>query len=101
MNIGTAADAEALVSSKVLSGSRHDFVILTSKTEERDFGWVVFYTPRKFVETGNPSHLVPGVGPVVVTRTGEVVPLATSMPPAAAISVFETAWRQATGAGTR
>lgn len=97
MNIGTAADAETLVASKILAGSKHDFVILTTRTEERDFGWVVFYTTRKFVETGNPSHLVPGVGPVAVTRAGEVVPLATSMPPAAAIAVFETAWRQATG----
>lgn len=101
MEIFSAADAEALVFNKMLAGSRHDFVIMTERTQERDFGWVVFYTTRQFAESGNPSHLVPGVGPVAVTRPGEVVPLATSLSPAAAIAVFETEWRKATAAGSR
>lgn len=101
MTIVTTVDAEALVATKFLAGSRHDFIVLTTKTQEHEFGWVVFYTTRQFSESGNPSHLVPGVGPVVVTRDGEVLPLATSLPPATAISVFEAEWRKRTGTGTR
>src|SRR5665213_3579560 len=41
-----------------------EYVILEDKTLERDFGWVFFYSPRQYLETRNPSYLVPGAGPL-------------------------------------
>lgn len=93
MRVNSSGEAEALVASTQLAGSRHDFVVISDRTETHAFGWVIYFAPRAFVETGDERKLVPGTGPVVVTREGDVIALTTSMPPSAAVAAFEKAWR--------
>ena len=95
MDVHNAAEAETIFRTKFLSTLKHDFVVL--ETQEHDFGWLFLYTTRRYVETKNPSTLVPGSGPVVVLRNGDVVPLTTSAPPDMAIAAFEADWRKAQG----
>ncbi|WP_199823751.1 YrhB domain-containing protein [Labrenzia sp. OB1] len=101
MDIVTAQQAEKYIADEVLTQSSHDFVIQRDKTLPRPFGFVVFYTTREFVRTGNPTAQVPGAGPVIVMRNGEIVPLTTSLPPAKAIQRFEEEWLKAKGAPKR
>lgn len=95
MTVKTLEQAEALFDKAVVAPSKHDFVLLPEKTQERGFGWVFFYTTRGYLDTRNPATLVPGIGPVVVTRNGDVVELSTSLPPAASIATFEKSWEDA------
>ena len=95
MTINTLEQAEAAFTKAVIAPAKHDFVLLTEKTLTKDFGWVFFYTTRAYIETHDPSMLVPGVGPVAVTHNGDVVTLSTSVPPTASIATFETAWKNA------
>jgi hypothetical protein len=63
-------------------------------TEERDFGWVFFYTTAEFANTADRRFLKPGNGPLVVDRnTGAPTFLSSSVPPDRAIAVFEARWR--------
>lgn len=73
-------------------GPTHDFVILEDQTEERPFGWVFVYVPRRYLETRSPNDLVPGNGPLVVERDGKVAFLTTSVPPPIAIAEYERLW---------
>ncbi len=41
----------------------HQYVLLKDKTQVKPFGWVFFAAPKKYLETNNPSYLVPGLGP--------------------------------------
>ena len=68
----------------------HRFVLREELTEEREFGWVFFYAPELYVTTGDRKYLVPGVGPIVVLHDGKVELLPSSMPPALAITSFES-----------
>lgn len=95
MTVETLEQAEAMFTKSVIAPSKHDFVLLPEKTQERGFGWVFFYTTRGYLETHNPATLVPGIGPVAVTRNGDVVELSTSVPPPASIAAFEKAWEDA------
>jgi hypothetical protein len=71
-----------------------EIVILEDLTVEKDFGWVFFASPRKYLETKEPRYLVPGLGPLVVERTnGQTHFLATSVPPERAVEEFERRWR--------
>jgi hypothetical protein len=73
----------------------HALVIIEDKTVERPFGWVFFYTTRQYVKTGDPKYLIPGSAPLVVHRAdGATEYLATSIPPARAIEIYEKRWFQ-------
>jgi hypothetical protein len=77
------------------SSNQHDFVLQEDRTVERRFGWVFFYTTRKYLETRDPQDLVPGNAPLVVLREdGSVAHLATSIPPERAIEIFEKRWEE-------
>ena len=93
VTVNSAEEAHAIAAREVIATSRHDLVLRTDMTQEHDFGWVVYPTTRRFLETGHPRDTIPGLGPVVVTRTGEVMPLSTSVPPARAIETFREMWR--------
>ncbi|WP_042777564.1 YrhB domain-containing protein [Sinorhizobium fredii] len=101
MRVESSAEAEDILRTRFLRDLKHDFIVQTDRTQEREFGWVLFYTTRRFAETGDPSSLVPGVGPVVVMRDGKIVPLTTSAPPKLAIATFETEWRKSKDANGR
>lgn len=67
-----------------------EFVILPEETIERPFGWIFFYVPLRFQQSGNPSDLVPGAGPLVVYRSsGRTEYLSSSVPPEKAIAEVE------------
>ncbi len=72
----------------------HHFVILLGGTKELSFGWVFQYVPQRFAETHNPSDLVPGFGPLVVTheRTARFLP--SSVPPDVAVENYRLQWEQ-------
>ncbi len=47
--------------------------------EERELGWVFYYTSRIFHETGDNEHAIAGNGPLFVSREdGEIVSLGTT-----------------------
>jgi hypothetical protein len=71
-----------------------EIVILEDLTEEKDFGWVFFASPRRYLETKEPRFLIPGLGPLVVERTsGQTHFLATSVAPERAVEEYERRWR--------
>jgi hypothetical protein len=73
----------------------HELVIMDDKTVERPFGWVFFYTTRKYLETHDRQYLLPGTAPLVVNREdGSTEYLPTSMPPARAIEHYEKTWAE-------
>jgi hypothetical protein len=45
-----------------------ELVILDDETIEREFGWVFFYTSRRFLETGNALYMLFGNAPIIVDR---------------------------------
>jgi Immunity protein 35 len=61
-----------LAQSQLDRDNKHDLVIDRARTETYDFGWVIYYNPRKFVETKNPKYALPGNSPLVVKRNGEI-----------------------------
>jgi Immunity protein 35 len=72
-----------------------ELVILEDKTVEKDFGWVFFYTTKKYLESHNSRDLLPGNSPLVVERAdGSTHFLSTSLPPNRAIEEFESSWRK-------
>jgi len=72
-----------------------ELVILEEKTVEKDFGWVFFYTTKKYLQSHNPSDLLPGNAPLVVERAdGSTHFLSTSLPPNRAIEEYESSWRK-------
>jgi Immunity protein 35 len=72
-----------------------ELVILEEKTVEKDFGWVFFYTTKKYLQSHNPGDLLPGNSPLVVERAdGSTHFLSTSLPPNRAIDEYESVWRK-------
>ena len=88
------AEATAVLEAMLALRPTHDFVVMRERTERHPFGWIFFYAPRKYLETGNGDFLVPGTGPVVVTLSGEIVELTSSLPPTAAINEYLETWRR-------
>jgi|SRR5215469_15147353 len=41
-------------------------------TVEKPYGWMFFYQPRRYLETGNPLDKLIGGGPIVVDTDGSV-----------------------------
>lgn len=85
--------ARALATQALGRDARHQFVI--SEVSEHEFGWLFKYVPKKYLETGDPNHLVPGATPLVVTREGEVEYVGSSWKPlATAIAEYLDQWRR-------
>jgi len=95
------AHAEQIARNYVAGISKeHDFVIMDDRTVEKPFGWVFFYTTRRYLQTRDPNDLVPDSAPLVVLRAdGSLDHLSTSVPPARAIEVYEKYWREKQAAG--
>jgi hypothetical protein len=45
------------------------YIILEQHTREEPFGWIFFWSDRRYIETEDPKYFVAGNGPVVVLRT--------------------------------
>jgi hypothetical protein len=72
-----------------------EMVLVEDETQEKEFGWVFFFTTKAYQETKDPRTLVPGNGPLVVFRAdGSTEYLTTSVPPDVAVKEFERRWRE-------
>lgn len=72
-----------------------ELALMEEKTVEREFGWVFFYTTKKFLRTKDPNHVKPGNAPLVVERAdGRTEYLGTSIPPPVAVDLYEKGWRE-------
>ena len=49
--------------------------ILRDQTLERPYGWVFFYQSRRYLETGLISDALAGNGPLLVEKSGRIIPL--------------------------
>ena len=66
-------------SSYTLDGD--ELVVLEEETIEKEYGWIFFYTSRRFLETGNVNYMLAGNAPIVVDkRTGKLTWLGTAEP---------------------
>ncbi|AEG00867.1 YrhB domain-containing protein [Methylomonas methanica] len=69
----TREQAEELVSKQVCGPHEwlppdDEIVLVDSATIERSWGWVFFYTSRKWSETGDIQYALAGNAPVIVER---------------------------------
>lgn len=66
----TRAEAIQLVSERLRQMSSPDdvLIVVDEGTIEREFGWVLFYNSRKFIETGDYRFQLAGNGPVMVNK---------------------------------
>jgi hypothetical protein len=56
-------------------------IVCPEDTIEKPYGWVVFYAPKRFVETGDPEFLPAGGAPFLVQKDdGRLVPLGIARP---------------------
>jgi hypothetical protein len=67
-----------------------ELVIVEESTIEREWGWVFFYTSRKWMETGSLEYAIAGNAPVIVEKaTGRIVDTGTALPIGHYIADFE------------
>jgi len=67
-----------------------DIVIDDAHTMEKPYGWIFYYTTRRYLESGDPMYMLFGNGPVVViAATGEIVELGSARPPEEFIKELE------------
>lgn len=70
-------------------GTPGEMIVDRKRTQTRDFGWLFRAETRRFLETGDPRHRIPGVGILAVERSsGDATFLPTAMPPDKAIELF-------------
>lgn len=56
-------------------------VVCPERTIEKPYGWVIYYAPRRFLETGDPQFLPGGGAPFLVQKAdGRLVPLGIAHP---------------------
>lgn len=82
---------KVLVSLNASYGDPEDsLVLLHDETIEKSWGWVFFYQSKRYVDTGNPSAILAGNGPVVILReSGSIHHLGTAFSPEDEIAEFE------------
>lgn len=72
-----------------LSGD-DELVIVEKSTIEREWGWVFFYTSRKWLETGSFEYAIGGNAPLIIEKaTGRIVITGTALPITHYIAEFE------------
>lgn len=67
-----------------------ELIVLHKKTIEKSYGWVFFYSSKKYEETGVFEFMMIGNGPIVFERdTGTIKRLDTAFPAQEAIAKYE------------
>lgn len=66
-----------------------DLVFLDDSSIAKPYGWILFYSSRQFVETGDINFALGGNGPVVVEHDGRVHLLTSAVPPEESVAAFE------------
>jgi len=68
---------------------RIEVVILAERTIEKSYGWVFRYQSKKYVESKEMRDMLIGNCPILVTKSGELVLLPTSVPVEESIRRYE------------
>ena len=68
---------------KIIAGyeapEEDEYIVIEKETIEKEWGWVFFYTSKKWYETNNIEFAVVGNAPFIVLRdTGEVLETGTA-----------------------
>ncbi len=67
-----------------------EIVILDESTIEKDWGWVFFYTSRRWQETRELRYALAGNAPFIVEKKGgKLIPTGTAFPVAQYIANYE------------
>lgn len=68
-----------------------DWVIVAEETIRKDWGWIYFYTARKWRETGDLEYAIAGNAPLLIEReTGKVFVTGTASSVAHYIQNYES-----------
>jgi hypothetical protein len=95
MPIATIDEATRVAQTEVgRLSTEYKFQLIPDATHEYYFGWSFAYAPEAYIKSGNVNDLVPGNGPLVVERSGEVRFLTSSVPPDIALAEFEDDWQR-------
>lgn len=97
MEIENVGQAQEIAEQELRRWPHHQFVVDESRTQEYPFGWVFLYVPRQYLETNDPRYAVPGNGPIIITRTGQVDFLPTSMEEEDAVAEYYERWKKNQG----
>jgi hypothetical protein len=46
-----------------------EFIIFDDRILEKKDGWVFFYNTKKFIDTGDPTNLIPGIVPIFINKS--------------------------------
>ncbi len=78
--VGTRAEAHAIAEDHLRGmGSNEPLALLDMATQEHAWGWIFFYSSRRFVETLDDRYGLVGNGSLLIERgTGRVWPLGTA-----------------------
>jgi hypothetical protein len=87
-------DARAIVAGQIKEGQANadnlTLVIQDERTIEKVYGWMFFYTSKKWVETGNLIYRIAGNSPIIVDRiTGKMTSYYSSVSVEDAFKRFE------------
>jgi hypothetical protein len=65
-------------------------IILNEETLDKDYGWIFFYTSRRYLKTKLISHMLAGNGPILVEKeSGALIQLSTAVPLEESIRDYE------------
>ncbi|MEL6998889.1 MAG: YrhB domain-containing protein [Pseudomonadota bacterium] len=86
----TLQDAEAIAQREIDAiGTPGEMVVDRKRTQTRAFGWLFRAETKRFLETGDSRHRIPGVGILAVERSSGVATfLSTALPPEQAIQAY-------------
>jgi hypothetical protein len=88
----TQAEAQAIVQNyldKEWATIAPDVEIMADKTIQKEYGWIFFYQPKKYIETKKLREMLIGNCPILVKHSGETVLFPTFQPVDKSIRMYE------------
>ena len=79
MHVKNKDEAEKMIQdflnkTKELNPNTESMLVNTSLTDEKSWGWIIYYQSQKYIETKNEKYLLAGNGPYFVNKnTGEML----------------------------
>lgn len=67
----TITEAQTIVEGRLASSSQlenDEYIVLAHNTITRNWGWVFFYTSKRYFETGDITHAIAGNAPLFVLK---------------------------------
>jgi hypothetical protein len=60
--------------------AENEFSLQSDRTVTHEAGWIFFYNSLRYIETGDPNHMLAGNGPVFVSKDGSVTVIPSHTP---------------------